>query len=210
MRVELWPISRPKPYPNNPRRNAQAVSKVAASIQEFGFAQPIVCDADDVIIIGHTRFEAAKRLGLEEVPVQVERDLTPDQVRALRIADNRTHEEAEWDTELLKLEIEDLKLDEGNTPLLAISFDPEELAALEPDLSARGESARENEGDASDSPAGTPVAVPKFFLSWAATRTEISEDDVDRLNTAFEAYLETHGLAYGFVRSLLVPDANDC
>ena len=90
MLIELWPIDRPRPYPKNARKwTAGAIDKVASSIREYGFRQPIVVDAHDVIIIGHLRLAAAKKLGLSEVPIHVARDLSPEQVRGLRIADNR-------------------------------------------------------------------------------------------------------------------------
>lgn len=102
--IEWWPIERPIPYARNARKIPEsAVDKVAASIKEFGFRQPIVCDAEDVIVIGHVRLRAAKKLGLAHVPVHVARDLTPAQVKALRLMDNRSHEEAGWDFELLGL-----------------------------------------------------------------------------------------------------------
>src|ERR1019366_10576251 len=88
MTVTLWPIDRPKPYPRNARKwSKTAVEKVAESIREFGFLQPIVCDVDDVIVIGHLRLAAAKHLALREVPVHVAADLSPAQIKALRIAD---------------------------------------------------------------------------------------------------------------------------
>lgn len=106
--AEPWPIDRPKPYAKNPRRNDAAVEKVAASIREFGWAQPIVVDGDGVIIIGHTRLKAAKKLGLKTVPVLVRADLSPEQVAALRLADNKTAELAEWDEPLLAAELDAL------------------------------------------------------------------------------------------------------
>ncbi len=109
MHIELWPIDRPKPFPKNARHwNAAAVAKVAASIREYGFRQPIVVDAHDVICIGHLRLAAAKSLGLKEVPVHVARDLTPAQIRGLRLADNRTNEESEWNDDLLGPELAEL------------------------------------------------------------------------------------------------------
>ena len=78
MKVELRPLSEIKPYPNNPRINDDAVDAVAASLREFGFRQPIVVDAEGVIICGHTRFKAAQKLGLEKVPVHVAKDLSPE------------------------------------------------------------------------------------------------------------------------------------
>jgi DNA modification methylase len=107
--IELWPIDRPKPFPKNARHwNAAAVTKVASSIREYGFRQPIVVDAHDVIIIGHLRLAAAKSLRLKEVPVHVASELTPAQVKGLRLMDNRSHEEAEWDLSLLGPELADL------------------------------------------------------------------------------------------------------
>ena len=101
MKVELIDIGRVIPYARNPRHNDGAISKVAASIKEFGFRQPIVVDKDYVIIVGHTRLLAAQNIGIEKVPVHIAEGLTEAQVKAYRIADNRTHEEAQWDDELL-------------------------------------------------------------------------------------------------------------
>lgn len=100
-----------KPYKNNPRNNDGAVDAVAASIKEFGFKVPIVIDANGEIIAGHTRLKAAKKLGLKEVPCIIADDLTPDQIKAFRLADNKTAELADWDIELLQIELEDIKLD---------------------------------------------------------------------------------------------------
>ena len=110
MLIEQWPIDRPQPYAKNARKwTAGAVDKVAASIREFGFRQPLVVDIFGVIIIGHLRLAAAKKLGLKEVPVHVAQDLSPEQVRGLRIMDNRSHEESDWDLALLAPEIADLR-----------------------------------------------------------------------------------------------------
>lgn len=95
MKVELRKLSDIKPYENNPRINGQAVDAVATSIREFGFRQPMVVDENSVIIVGHTRWKAAQKLGLEKVPVHVAKDLTPAQIKAYRIADNKLAELAE-------------------------------------------------------------------------------------------------------------------
>lgn len=116
------------PYARNPRRNEHAVAKVAGSIKEFGFRQPIVVDKEMVIIIGHTRLLAAQQLGMTQVPVHIAENLTPKQVQALRIADNRTNEEAEWDEELLAIELGDLK--DADFDLDLTCFDPDELEKL--------------------------------------------------------------------------------
>lgn len=88
-----------RPYENNPRRNDAAVEKVAASIEAFGFKVPVVIDKDGVIVCGHTRVKAAEMLQLETVPCVVADDLTEEQIRAFRIADNKVAEYAEWDAE---------------------------------------------------------------------------------------------------------------
>lgn len=105
------PITELKPYPNNPRKNDHAVDAVAASIREFGFKVPLVIDKDGVIVAGHTRYKAAQKLGLKELPCIVADDLTDDQIKAFRLADNKTAELAEWDFELLDLELDDIELD---------------------------------------------------------------------------------------------------
>lgn len=106
MKELKWePIKSIRPYEKNPRRNDEAVDAVAASIREFGWQQPIVVDKDGVIIAGHTRYKAAKKLKCDTVPVVVADDLTEDQVKAYRLADNKTGELAEWDTALLGEEL---------------------------------------------------------------------------------------------------------
>lgn len=97
-----------KPYENNPRLNEDAVDLVAASIEEFGFKQPIVVDKDLIIIAGHTRWKAAQKLGLETVPCIQADDLTPAQVKAYRLADNKVAEAAQWDLDALQFELEEL------------------------------------------------------------------------------------------------------
>ena len=96
------------PYINNPRNNENAIDKVASSIQEFGFKVPIVVDKDNVVINGHTRLLASKKLGLEEVPCIVADDLSEAQIKAFRIADNKVSEYSTWDMELLQIELEAL------------------------------------------------------------------------------------------------------
>ena len=114
------------PYARNPRKNDGAVDKVAASIKEFGWRSPIVVDEEMVILAGHTRYKAAKKLGLTEAPVHIAEGLTEAQKKAYRIADNRVAEEAEWDSDLLKIELEDL----GDFNLELTGYDLNELAKL--------------------------------------------------------------------------------
>ena len=109
MNVQMKRIDEIRPYENNPRKNEQAVDAVAASIQEFGFRQPIVIDKNGVIIAGHTRYKAAKSLGLTEVPCEIASDLTEEQAKAYRLADNKTGELATWDFSMLDLEMLELQ-----------------------------------------------------------------------------------------------------
>ena len=99
------------PYENNPRNNDEAVDYVANSIKEFGFKVPVVVDRDNVVVAGHTRLEACEKLGITEVPCIVADDLTEDQIKAFRIADNKVSEYATWDEEKLSQELSDIMLD---------------------------------------------------------------------------------------------------
>lgn len=105
MKIEEWAIERVHPYDKNPRNNDGAVEATANSIKEFGWQQPIVVDKDGVVIVGHTRLKAAKKLGLDKVPVTVAEGLTSEQVAAYRLADNKTGELADWDLGLLDDEL---------------------------------------------------------------------------------------------------------
>lgn len=97
-----------KPYENNPRKNDDAVKYVAESIKEFGFKVPIVIDKNNVIVAGHTRYKAAKKLKMSEVPCIIADDLTEEQIKAFRLADNKVAEKAEWDFDLLNTELDDI------------------------------------------------------------------------------------------------------
>lgn len=130
MQIQTIPLTKIIPYARNPRQNAGApVSKVKASLKEFGWRQPIVVDTDMVIVVGHTRYAAALELGMTEAPVHIADTLSSAQIKAYRIADNRTGAEAQWDMELLGLEIEDLKALDFNLDLTG--FDADELAGIE-------------------------------------------------------------------------------
>lgn len=125
MQIVEMKIGDIKPYEKNPRRNDNAVDKVANSIKEFGFKSPIIVDSDNVIIAGHTRHKAAQKLGLAVVPCVVAKDLTEAQVKAYRLADNKTAEFAEWDYGLLANELEQLQ--EMACNLDIVGFDGWEL-----------------------------------------------------------------------------------
>lgn len=123
MQVELRPIGSIKPYENNPRLNDAGVDAVAASIREFGFRQPIVVDEDGVIIVGHTRYKAALKLGLETVPVHVAIGLSPAQAKAYRLADNQTATLSQWDDDKLPLELAQLQQMDFDLNLTGFSAD---------------------------------------------------------------------------------------
>lgn len=137
-------INEIKPYENNPRKNDEAIKYVAESIKQFGFKVPIVIDKNGVIVAGHTRYKASKKLGLEEVPCIVADDLNEEQIKAFRLADNKVAEKSEWNFDLLDEELEDilnldmsdfgfeLKLDEEEQEIIEDDFDiepPEEPKA---------------------------------------------------------------------------------
>ena len=128
MQIEFRKLDEVKPYEKNPRVNDDAVEAVAKSIKEFGFRQPIVVDADSVIVCGHSRWKAAKKLGLEQVPVHVARELTAEQIKAFRIADNKTSDLSDWNYELLPLELSELQ--DMNFDLSLLGFDSSELEKL--------------------------------------------------------------------------------
>jgi DNA modification methylase len=151
------PLGQIIPYARNPRKNDKAVATVAASIAEFGWRQPIVVDEAMVVLAGHTRLEAARQLGLETAPVHVARGLTEAQARAFRIMDNRSSENAEWDDELLGLELGDLL--EAEFDLGLTGFTDEELNALMNGLAEDGTGPQEGEDDVPETPED-PVSRP--------------------------------------------------
>lgn len=129
-----------KPYKNNPRNNDEAVQYVMQSISQFGFKVPIVVDRDNVIVAGHTRYKASKKLGLKKVPCIVADDLTDEQIKAFRLADNKVSEQATWDEGLLNLELDGiLDIDMG-----AFGFD-DILGDLVPDIETDKDDIEQNE-----------------------------------------------------------------
>ena len=126
MNIQEIEIDKIIPYHNNPRKNLN-VDKVASSITEFGFQQPIVVDKNYVVIVGHTRLQAAKKLNYQKVPVFVA-DLSENKAKAYRIADNRLNEDSSWDYDFLNIEMN--ILNEGNYDLSQLAFNDEELKNL--------------------------------------------------------------------------------
>jgi DNA modification methylase len=152
--IEWWSIAKVRPYPGNPRHCPKsAVEKVRQSIAAYGWRQPIVVDAEGTVVVGHTRLLAAKKLGLASVPVHVAADLTPEQAKAYRLADNRTGEETAWDLELLQGELAGL-FDLG-CDLSPLGFDAAELASI-----MAGPTLGLTDPDAVPAPPAEPISRP--------------------------------------------------
>jgi len=128
MTTNLVKLSKIKPYENNPRKNKDAIEFLKKSIGEFGFQQPIIVDKNYIIICGHTRYFAAIEMGLTEVPVIVADNLTDEQVKAYRIADNKSHEHSGWDVDKLTIELQELLT--LNCDLLTTGFNNDEITTL--------------------------------------------------------------------------------
>jgi len=197
MKVKNTDINDLKAYDKNPRNNANSIDKVADSISEFGFRQPIVVDEDMIVLAGHTRLLASKQLGLKKVPVHIADGLTNAQKKAYRIMDNKSAEDSEWDQDLLSLEIKDLIQD--NYDLNMTGFTPEQLDAL----SVLTESVLEGETDEDDIP-----EIPKEPKSKLGDIYElghhrlmcgdsISIDDVDKLMNGKKADMVFTDPPYG-------------
>lgn len=115
------------PYENNPRNNDEAVKYVANSIREFGFKVPIIIDKNNVIVAGHTRYKASQELGLKEVPCIIADDLSDEQIKAFRLADNKVSEKAEWDFNKLDLELAELDIDMDDFGFEDLEINPDEF-----------------------------------------------------------------------------------
>jgi site-specific DNA-methyltransferase (adenine-specific) len=135
LKIEYVPIADVKPYEGNPRVNDAAIPALKESIKDFRFSQPITVDADGVVITGHTRLAAAKALGMETVPVMRRTDLTPEQVKALRLADNKVAELSEWDFDKLRVELADIP----SLDMASLGFDLGELGLADADVGTGGQ-----------------------------------------------------------------------
>lgn len=189
------------PYEKNPRKNDQAVGAVAESIRQFGFRQPIVVDAQGVIIAGHTRLKAAQLLGLPKVPVHVAKELTPEQVRALRIADNKLHELAQWDVGILASELE------GLVGMEALGFEEDELKEI-----AFGRDAQQGLTDPDDVPEPPVDPITKPGDLWILGKHRLlcgdstNAEDVERLMAGAKADLCFTSPPYGAAKSARLRD----
>lgn len=173
-------------YENNPRFNDEAVDKVINSIKEFGFKVPIIVDKSNVIVCGHTRYKAALQLRLEKVPVIIADDLTEEQVKAFRLADNKVAEFSEWDDGLLKLELVDIGLDMNAFGFnLDLNFDdiPDslEIERIEDD----------GEKETLD------------YLKYDDKKIPLTTEEIELLNKRYDTYIQDFKTNYGFIKYLL-------
>jgi len=146
--LEHWPLERFIDYARNPRKNDHAVDKVASAIREFGFRVPVVAKSDGTVVDGHLRLKAAKKLGLDTVPVLLADDLSETQIKAFRISVNKMAELADWDSELLQLELADLH--EADFDMDLLGFDAADLSlamGFEDQLAAPESSSKEIDPD---------------------------------------------------------------
>lgn len=173
-RIELWPLERLRPYENNARtHSAKQVAQIAASIQQFGFTNPVLVDGSDGILAGHGRLAAAKDLGLAEVPVIVLDHLDAAQRRAYILADNQLALNAGWDMELLQMEVAALNL--ADFDLNGLGFSEDEISAL-----LGGEFEGQEEEMAEEEPEGMNqgvalaiVLTPEEVAIWRQAKAEI-------------------------------------
>mgnify|MGYP001163368622 CR=1 FL=1 len=188
MTVELWDVDKPQPYDKNARIIPQAaIDKVAASIKDFGWRQPIVVDEGGVILAGHTRLLAAKQMGLEQVPVHVAKGLTDEQARAYRLMDNRANQESMWDHLVLKDELSRLSTTAG-FDLALTGFNDEEFAAFTQQVDSGRFGDAPTEFKSFDETIETDCKCPHCGYEWkgggkeaeaAAEREEDDEPEVD-------------------------------
>lgn len=200
MQIINMKFSEIHPYEKNPRFNDGAVEAVANSIKEFGFQQPIVVDKDLVVVVGHTRLKAAEQLGLTEVPVVIAENLTPEQVQAYRIADNKTGEIAEWNYDLLPIELRDLQ--EKDFDLSLLGFDTDELDRLlngssEENVVAEGETDADAVPDVPEEPVSQRGVIYQLGKHRLMCGDSIRAEDVARLMNGGKADLVFTDPPYG-------------
>lgn len=170
MKVINVPINSIKPYENNPRNNDQGVDAVAKSIKEFNWQQPIVVDKDNIIIVGHTRYKAAKKLGMEQVPVVVADKLTDEQVKAYRLADNKTSDLTDWNMDLLDNELGNI----SDIDMSDFGFEDEDISPDLPD-----DFFTENDSQPTEN---------KQYLTWGNEKVEVTDEDIELLNGKFKEF----------------------
>ena len=170
------------PYENNPRHNDDAVEYVANSIEQFGFKVPIIIDKDNVIVAGHTRLKAAKKLGMEYVPCILADDLSEEQVRAFRLADNKVGEFSTWDNDLLQIELDDL-----------LDIDMEKLGF---EVKEVDDDNLINDNDE------LPTTKFDYVLKINDLKVYMTEEESDEITKLLKFYTEENSVTFGFVKWL--------
>ena len=177
------------PYINNPRNNNDAIDKVAASIKEFGFKVPLVIDKDNVVVTGHTRLLASKKLGLKEVPCVIADDLSPAQIKAFRIADNKVSEYSQWDEDMLNVELEelvDLEFDLINT-----GFEADDLEVM---LNLGFDYNEDDFGDEFTLPEGDKKPIQQISFTFHDKQVDLITRAMDDIENRYDKdELETFG-----------------
>lgn len=183
MDVKNIPLGDIVPYAKNAKKHDKTqIKNVAESIKQYGFVQPIVIDRDGVIVIGHCRALAAKKLGMEEVPCVCVDDLTPEQVNALRLVDNKSNE-SEWDFDLLADELDTLDLQEFD-----FDWGTKEAQALYDNFYEKDTES---------------VQIRAQYLVIAGKKVEMTQEESDDILKKLKEYIDDNGVSYGFVRYLL-------
>lgn len=172
-----------KPYERNPRNNKDAVDYVANSIREFGFKNPIIVDKNNVIVAGHTRYYACKKLGIKEVPCVIADDLTDEQIKAFRLADNKVSEIATWDFDLLNDELDDLL--DFDMSLYGFNDSDDLELDIEHETKENAESIE-----------------TQRYLVCGQYKIPIDEEEQKLFSDKVEEYLNDYGTVYGFVRKV--------
>lgn len=170
------------PYENNPRHNDDAVEYVANSIKEFGFKVPIIIDKDNVIVAGHTRLKAAKKLGMQYVPCILANDLSEEQVRAFRLADNKVGEFSTWDNDLLQIELDNL-----------LDIDMEKLGF---EIKEIDDDNLINDNDE------LPTTKFDYVLKINDLKVYMTEEESDEITKLLKLYTEENTVTFGFVKWL--------
>lgn len=183
MEIVYKKIDELKPYENNPRFNDDAVEYVAKSIKEFGFKVPIVLDKNNVIVAGHTRYKASMELGLDEVPCIIADDLTEEQVKAFRLADNKVSEQASWNFDLLEDELEDI---------LEIDMEQFDFKILDEEILQINDEGLEN----AKSKYEHIMTIDKITIP-------ITEEEYEKFMKIYNNYLKENGVNFGILNSIL-------
>ena len=185
MNIENINIKDLKPYEKNPRNNKEAVDYVAESIKQFGFKVPVVIDKDNVIVCGHTRYRACKKLGITEIPCVIADDLTDEQIKAFRLADNKTAEFAEWDYNLLDEELSDI---------------------LDLDMSMFGFGDEDDEMEDINDEGNENTTTFEYKLKCGKIDIVLTEDEYTALFDRYQSYLNENGVSFGFITEILKND----